>query len=270
MIICECGNIIEVEEKVCKNCGLVYIEKEIVNLPQRNTEDKIYMMESSVSSITPDLESHTYHSKNTSNKELNRAFAREIYYQDNDKNYYSGMIEIKRIGQNLSLSSTIIAEACFIYKKLLKDNFFKKYHRKNATIAATLFIAAKKWECPIIFSSISEAADIPLSKIRDAFIILMKEYDFRLPRSRLKEIINIYWNKFNEKDFQKYIKMLEIAEEIEKTCKTMGKSPMGYAAAIFYLVLDKTRKEVSEIMDVSMKTITVRKQEISKIIKKGE
>lgn len=269
MYFCECGN--ETEKTVCTECGMV-LDREIVNLPERIKNGEISdNFSSAIRDTSPDLESHTKHSKKTKNKELKRVFLRERFYVDNDQDFWHGQTVIKRICDSLGLPKHIQKEAIINFKKMVKDNLFEKYHIKELVYGAAVKLACVIWERPITFLELSDVTDKPESGIRRAYFLLRKEYGGKYKQPSLFRIINLYSNKFKDLKTKDVVRLIKNAKKVTKNCNICGKSLFGYAAALFYIYLKRkvgiTRDEVAEAMNVTPHTITSRKREINKIIK---
>lgn len=264
---CECGN--KTYNNVCTKCGMVLNEHNIVNLPERTTDNDELLSGSAIKPTSPDMENHTVHSKWTSNSELKRAFKREKYYTDNDSEFWDGNLEIKAISNSLGLPQHIENEAIITFKKLIKKDFFSKYHIKENIYGACIKYACLVWKRPIQIEEISEVAKSDSDKIRRAFFILRREFNSNYKPCSLEDILYIYTNKFNLSDAQK-TEIVKIGKATEEMAMTSGKSLFGYAAAIIYLYmksrnLEITRDEIAKKMNVTPHTITTRKREVKKL-----
>lgn len=245
----------------CRDCGCISQEENLVCLPERMYDDDTRMA-SIIKFNTPDLEVYNYHSKKTSNKELKRVFNREKYYTKYSY-FYEGYTEIKRMIDQLRLPQHILVEATKIWKNLLKMNFFKKNHVKDGIFAALIKVSCGIWKIPLTFEEVAEFSCSTLKKIKKSYLVLRREVDFSFNSTTIKSYVIKYIGDFNVSKE----KALQLAEIVEKFCNISGKNPFGYVAAIFN-ILGSLRKEVVEIFPVSLPTVTKRKREILKVIKK--
>lgn len=268
----ECGGVIM--KGTCTGCGLVYEDREIVNLPERNY-DKIE--EKSIMSEMVNLKYMTTHSKKTSNKELKRAFNKEKMFNGNP-NEYRILVEIMRLCGALKLTETIQNEVINIYKYVLRSNpnHFKERYFIYASLAAYVLIACRMHDYPIQMSDVFEFSDENEKHIRRAYMDTIRLLNFN-PSQSLKMYVSygvkkILKNKnpIEVMDFEK--KVTKLAEMLENNYNTSGKQPLGYVAAIIYMYgKNKYRmkiKDVADALKISMPTISARIREIQKIIKR--
>ena len=265
MICEECKKLINLENGVCTNCGLVFEDHPIsYDLGFSKNEEESEKSPSFISWDSPDISYATLHSKKTHNPELKRAF--KIENQNGSylygRSYINAYVEIKRICIDMGLSETIRQNATYWLRLLLKKGYIQKSYKKYACYAALIILVARSiFRLPVKFTEMIEHSDENIKDIKKAYGELRRELKIASNPFYLFEIVQYHCNKigiFNAEQ-KKYV-------EFAKNVKIVsGRDLYGYSAAIIKMMTRKTRKDISKLLDVSEPVITARERELRKI-----
>ena len=274
-------------EDVCTNCGLVVIEKNIVNRPTKSM--KRILKEGRYRNVVQDphspdfLYSHVY-PKNSRNPLLRRAFKTQIKKVKKDvKDYYvKAHAIIEKYCSILNLTSIIKNEALSIYKYIInKDGkFFYRYGAKPSYLAF-IKIAAKIHEFPITNRQFMEMIDYKY-KIKEGQTMAYMDKKFNKAYVMTKKLLSIH---FKIPVHPKYIDYVCESLKLPYRCaraihriftiiKGFFKFPYkleGYLLALYYITFKKdfniTLVKLEELFGISRITISSRKKELLKVMK---
>lgn len=268
VLICpECYN--EVNGNVCKNCGLVFESRPIVNLPKLiveedvNKENQFEGWKWNYSNI----EDSTIHSKKTSNPELKKAFKRE--YSSDEKygrKYLNGYYEIKRICNYLRFNENVSNTAIYFLRVLIDKRYMSKSRRKYATFAALVIIGARLSHIPFRYEQMYEHTVETPKSIKTAYQAVLRELDLKIPKFALLDYLDYHCNLLGLSFLQKK-KIVGLAEIFQKNVRTNGKDPVGYSAALIRYVTKLKRRYLSKKLFVSEPVITWRFNEVKRFFK---
>lgn len=173
----------------------------------------------------------------------------------------SAFESLEEIGDALHLSNDARKRAASMFATLAKKNLVDG-RSTEVVVATTLYFAARQVECPRPLARIAEEIDTEPNKID------------RLSRS-LRSELDFEFKSCTPKDYLPYLcKELGYEESVEDEARTLcakaeesgltnGKSPVGVAGAVLYLVGDKseTQQEMAATVGVSKETIRLRLKE---------
>jgi len=246
---------------VCTNCGLVIEDRPLaieLEIKDSETLSRTYSTSSS-----PDIGFSTTHSKETTNKELARAFKKEKNITKNDEwRYYEAYVEIKRICDYLQLGDKIFYEAMDIRRRFI---MVAKTQMKYAILNACVIIGCRMYKFPIFFKDIYEISTEDPKKIKKAYKRIINELNLRIPHLTLQDHILHYANVFDLTPTQR-TKALEFAAIISKKVNMSGKKLSGYAGAIIKHITKKRNAELLKKLNITEPTICARIGEIEGVI----
>ncbi len=181
------------------------------------------------------------------------------------RNLMRAMGELQRLSEKLHIPSSVQEMAAVIYRKALNENLIQG--RCIASIvAAALYAACRFTKTPRTLNEVTEAALKARNEIARSYRLLIRTLKMKMP---IHDPLH-YVSKIAEKvGISGEIQGLavNILREAKVRRITMGKDPMGVAAAVLYIACklkDKkvTQKEIAEAADVTEVTIRNRKKEL--------
>jgi len=263
----DCKN--EVYGSVCKKCGLVLEDRPIYHYQSFHPDFSSYDDENPLRYIDevekphyPDMSYRTYNTGITSNKELRRAFKRNIYGIQG-KRYYEGYVEIKRICDTFQLSKNIRNYGVHLFRELLKTDFIKHTQNKFAVLGACLMIACKEYRYPLNFDDVANISTEVRSKIINAYKRILKFKNIKLPQLNLIDYLRFHMNKLNL-TFEQRTEAYKLAHRVILYVNISGKKFSGYSGAIIRIISGMNYSNIVNKINVSEPTIYKRIKEIKK------
>ncbi|MDX1533106.1 MAG: TFIIB-type zinc ribbon-containing protein [Nitrosopumilaceae archaeon] len=185
-----------------------------------------------------------------------------------DRNLRSAFADLSRLRDKLTLSSSVVEKAAYIYRKA-NDKGLVRGRSITGLLAASLYAACRESGTPRTIKDVADAANIKRKDIARCYRLLHNELELKMPVvdsiqciSRIASSINI-----SEKTKRYAIKVLEEAQKNEESA---GKDPMGLAASALYLSCvkngeDKTQRDIAEAANVTEVTIRNRYKGLKEI-----
>jgi len=175
-----------------------------------------------------------------------------------DRNLRLALSELYRLKDKLTISSSVLEKAAYIYRKAL-DKKLVRGRSISSMIAASLYAACRDTETPRTLKDVAEASNVRRKEISRCYRILHKELEFKMPVvDSIQCIAKISSKlKMTEKTKRYAIKILD---ETQKRQESAGKDPMGLAASALYLSCVKngvsiTQREIADAAGVTEVTI---------------
>lgn len=176
-----------------------------------------------------------------------------------DRNLRNALGELSRLKDKLSLSSSVIEKASYIYRKALEKGLVKG-RSISPLLAASLYAACRDAETSRTLKDIADAGNLRKKNIVKCYRILHQELDLKMPVVDPIQYVARIASKIGitEKTKHYAVKVLKVAQEHKESA---GKDPMSLAAAALYLACvknfeDKTQGDIAEAANVT--TITIR------------
>ena len=175
-----------------------------------------------------------------------------------DKNLRQALNELSRLKDKLSLSSSIVEKAAYLYRKALEKGLVKG-RSISTIIAASLYAACRDTETPRTLKDIADAGNLKKKDIAKNYRLLHQELGLKMPVvnpiqciARIASILGI-----TEKTKRYAVKVLKVAQAHKESA---GKDPMGLAASALYLACvknceDMTQRDIAEAANVTEVTI---------------
>ena len=175
-----------------------------------------------------------------------------------DKNLRQALNELSRLKDKLSLSSSIVEKAAYLYRKALEKGLVKG-RSISTMIAASLYAACRDAETPRTLKDIADAGNLKKKDIARNYRLLHQELGLKMPVvnpiqciARIASILGI-----TEKTKRYAVKVLKVAQAHKESA---GKDPMGLAASALYLACvknceDMTQRDIAEAANVTEVTI---------------
>lgn len=174
------------------------------------------------------------------------------------RNLRHALSELSRLKDKLSLSSSVIEKAAYIYRKALEKDLVKG-RSISPLLAASLYAACRDAETPRTLKDVADAGNLRKKDIAKCYRLLHRELGLKMPVvnpiqcvARIASSLGIA-----EKTKRYAVKVLKVAKEHEQSA---GKDPMGLAAAALYLSCVKnfehmTQRNIAEAANVTEVTV---------------
>lgn len=228
-------------DAICSACGFVI--QSFAN-PEKNLVPQDYYTQEDVGNEPPTRWNDFYTVTSSTEQRIASAFE-----------------DLEHIADALHLSNEVREQASSLFATTAKQNLVDG-RRTELVVATTLYLAARKAECPRPLACIADVIDTEAARVD------------RLARSLRSELGMEYTNCCSN-DYLPYLcQELGYDERIEDAaCKlvddaksaglTNGKSPTGVAGAVLYVVGDEnhTQREVATVAGVTKETIRLRIKE---------
>ena len=175
-----------------------------------------------------------------------------------ERNLRQALSEMDKLQDKISLPSSVIEKAAYIYRKAIEKKLVKG-RSIQGLVAACVYAACRNTETPRTLEDIASGINIRRKDVARCYRLIFRELDLKIPVadpvkgvSRIASIAGL-----GEKTKRKAIKLLNKAKKIGMVA---GKDPMGIAAAALYLSCistggSKTQKEISIASGVTDVTI---------------
>ena len=198
-------------------------------------------------------------------KRLRTWDSRSQTHEPADRNLIQALNELNRLKDKLTISSSVLEKASYIYRKALEKKLVRG-RSISAMIAASLYAACRDAETPRTLKDITTAANVKRKDISRCYRLLHHELELKMPVVDPIQCIARISSKLNitEKTKRDAVKILR---EVQERKESAGKEPMGLAASALYLSCVKngasiTQRGVAEASGVTEVTIRNRCKEL--------
>ena len=186
-----------------------------------------------------------------------------------ERNLRQALSEMDKLQDKISLPSSVIEKAAYIYRKAIEKKLVKG-RSIQGLVAACVYAACRNTETPRTLEDIASGINIRRKDVARCYRLIFRELDLKIPVpdpangvSRIASIVGL-----GEKTKRMAIKLLNKAKKIGMVA---GKDPMGIAAAALYLSCistggNKTQKEISIASGVTEVTIRNRCAGLRKLL----
>ncbi len=280
---------IEIGELLCGNCGFVFHERMEESNPEWRSSSKEEVGDRSRTGTPMSLAMHDMGLATIIGREDNDASGRPLtasmknmierlrtwdsrsqIHQSSDRNFRHAFSILDNLKNKLVLSDAVIEKTAYIYRKALERGLVRG-RSISGMVAASLYAACRDTETPRTLMDIASGINIKRTDVARCYRILLVELDLKMPIiDPVKCISKIASNAgLDEKIKRMAINILNNVIEIEHS---VGKAPMGLAAAALYLscVLNgtsKTQKDIAMASGVTEVTIRNRSKGFKESLK---
>ena len=289
----ECGsrNLIndrESGEVICRGCGLVITEAPITagpewrafNQAERDKRARVGMPPSlSIydKGLSTMIGSIYKNGKRRRISEEKRAqFFRLKRWQNRfnansseERNLSQAMNGLLMLTDRLHTSRAVKEQAAFIYRGALKEGMVRG--RSIAEVmAASLYVAYRVTRTPMTLSEIASNSPIDKKDIARSYRLLLRELNIKVSTQKAQFKVSKVASKV-ELGEETQRKAVEILGEADRLKITVGKDPMGLAAASLYLACimngeKRTQKIIAEAAGVTEVTVRNRYKELKRTL----
>ena len=150
-----------------------------------------------------------------------------------NRSLHKGLKELEKIADKLGVSKTIVEQAAWIYRKVLKEGFTRG-RPLQATAAAALYAACRDLEAPRTLKDFAAITNVPKKDLARCYRKMLSIVDIKLPAVDLMRCVSRVAASvgFGEKVKRRAFELVKLAQQ---TGNLVGKDPMGTAAAVLYI-----------------------------------
>ena len=144
-----------------------------------------------------------------------------------------GLRELEKIADKLGVSKTILEQAAWIYRKVLKEGFTRG-RPVQATAAAALYAACRDLETPRTLKDFAAITNVSKKELARCYRKMLSVVDLQLPTIDLMKCISRVAASvgFCERAKRRAFELIKLAQ---RSGNLIGKDPMGTAAAVLYI-----------------------------------
>jgi transcription initiation factor TFIIB len=144
-----------------------------------------------------------------------------------------GLKELEKIADKLGVGKTILEQAAWIYRKVLKEGFTRG-RPVQATAAAALYAACRDLETPRTLKDFAAITNVSKKELARCYRKMLSVVDLQLPTIDLMKCISRVAASvgFCERAKRRAFELVRLAQ---KSGNLIGKDPMGTAAAVLYI-----------------------------------
>ncbi len=175
-----------------------------------------------------------------------------------DRNLRQAFSELDRLAEKINAGNTVVEKAAYIYRKAVEKKLVRG-RSISEIIAASLYAALRDTETPRNLRDLAEISNIKRGKLAQAYRLLLKEMDLRMPVRDPAKYVSRIASKAGASERTKR-RALEILRLAQETNSSAGKDPMGLAAAALYAAAvmedaNQTQKDFAQAAGVTEVTI---------------
>lgn len=150
-----------------------------------------------------------------------------------NRSLQKGLRELEKIADKLGVSKTILEQAAWIYRKVLKEGFTRG-RPIEATAAAALYAACRDLETPRTIKDFAAITNVPKKELARCYRKLLSVVDLQLPIVDLIKCVSRVAASvgYGERAKRRAIELVKLAQS---SGTITGKDPMGTAAAVLYI-----------------------------------
>ncbi|MFN3621986.1 MAG: transcription initiation factor IIB [Nitrososphaerales archaeon] len=150
-----------------------------------------------------------------------------------NRSLQKGLRELEKIADKLGVSKTILEQAAWIYRKVLKEGFTRG-RPIQATAAAALYAACRDLDTPRTIKDFAAITNVPKKELARCYRKLLSVIDLQLPIVDLMKCVSRVAASvgFGERAKRRAIEIVKLAQS---SGNVTGKDPMGTAAAVLYI-----------------------------------
>jgi len=150
-----------------------------------------------------------------------------------NRSLQKGLRELEKIADKLGISKTVVEQAAWIYRKVLKEGFTRG-RPLQATAAAALYAACRDLETPRTLKDFATITNVSKKDLARCYRKMLSIVDLQLPTVDLMKCVSRVAASvgFSERVKRRAFELVRLAQ---KSGNLVGKDPMGTAAAVLYI-----------------------------------
>ncbi len=182
-----------------------------------------------------------------------------------ERNLRYALSELDRMASFLSLPKNVKEQAALVYRQVVQKGLVRG-RSMESVVAASVYIACRKYEIPRTLDEIAEACGLKKREIGRTYRFVIRELQIRMVPTKPEEYVPRFASalKLTGEIQSKAIDILKEAADKELVS---GRGPTGVAAAAIYIAATmanerRTQREVAEVAGVTEVTIRNRYKEL--------
>jgi transcription initiation factor TFIIB len=179
-------------------------------------------------------------------------------YTPTDRNLRQAFSELERLKDKLGLSDVIIEKTAYIYRKA-QERGLVRGRTISSVLAAAIYIACRESGTSRTLKDIASISNIKRKDIARTYRLLVLELNYKIPMiDPIKCIVKVA-NKANLSEKTKR-QAMDIMHSVTKSGISAGKDPMGLAAAVLYISClnigeSRTQTDIADAAGVTEVTV---------------
>jgi transcription initiation factor TFIIB len=179
-------------------------------------------------------------------------------YTPTDRNLRQAFSELERLKDKLGLSDVIIEKTAYIYRKA-QERGLVRGRTISSVLAASIYIACRESVTSRTLKDIASISNIKRNDIARTYRLLVLELNYKIPMiDPIKCIVKVA-NKANLSEKTKR-QAMDIMHSVTKSGISAGKDPMGLAAAVLYISClnigeSRTQTDIADVAGVTEVTV---------------
>jgi transcription initiation factor TFIIB len=179
-------------------------------------------------------------------------------YTPTDRNLRQAFSELERLKDKLGLSDVIIEKTAYIYRKA-QERGLVRGRTISSVLAASIYIACRESVTSRTLKDIASISNIKRKDIARTYRLLVLELNYKIPMiDPIKCIVKVA-NKANLSEKTKR-QAMDIMHSVTKSGISAGKDPMGLAAAVLYISClnigeSRTQTDIADAAGVTEVTV---------------
>jgi transcription initiation factor TFIIB len=179
-------------------------------------------------------------------------------YTPTDRNLRQAFSELERLKDKLGLSDVIIEKTAYIYRKA-QERGLVRGRTISSVLAAAIYIACRESGTSRTLKDIASISNIKRKDIARTYRLLVLELNYKIPMiDPIKCIVKVA-NKANLSEKTKR-QAMDIMHSVTKSGISAGKDPMGLAAAVLYISClnigeSRTQTDIADVAGVTEVTV---------------
>ena len=187
-----------------------------------------------------------------------------------DRNLREAFSELQVLKAKLGLSDTITEKTAYVYRKAHERRLVRG-RTTSAILAASLYIVCREFGTPRTLKEISENSNVKRKDLARSYRLMVSKFELKIPQLDPIKCVARVGNKVNLSEITKR-KAIDLMYKINEHDLAAGKDPMGLAASVLYLCMNKdrdskenrTQSDLAAAAGVTEVTIRNRIQELRK------
>lgn len=186
-----------------------------------------------------------------------------------EKGLRPAFYNLHRIREELGLPDAVLERSAYFIRKASELGLTKGRTLASIT-AASVYLACRESETPRTLIEVAKASNVDRRRLSRDYRLLLRTFNGNLPVTSVPRCVTKIANMVGISESKKR-QAIELVNALESMGIAAGKSPLGFAASVIYLVCrntneERTQKLLAEAAGVTEVTIRNRYAELVKLI----
>ena len=156
-----------------------------------------------------------------------------------DRNLREAFSELQVLKAKLGLSDTITEKTAYLYRKAHERRMVRG-RTTSVILAASLYIVCREFGTPRTLKDISQNSNVKRKDLARSYRLMVSKLQLKIPQLDPIKCVAKVGNKVNLSEITKR-KAIDLMYKINEHELAAGKDPMGLAASVLYLCMNKDR-----------------------------